>query len=165
MITVYRYRTMKPKHGQFSFDLHGGSEVIGFTEYWHSEKGWELVVDVCCDTDKPLERRYFIIVTGGDRLDALGEYAAHYHLATHYSKGYTSFLFELTHLSETEREFMRADEKRLRRAKPGLAELGRAQRPRQEPPPPRQEPVSAPPTSVAEPSAALALVSREEGAA
>lgn len=125
---IYRYKTSKPADGHFSMQLHEGSEIVGFLEYWHGEKGWECVLDVLCDPGRPMERRYFFLCTGGDDLSFLGDYPVSYHVATHYSKGYTSFLFETTHLSENERAKGRVEPKRLLRSKPASTDLGRGQR-------------------------------------
>lgn len=127
-ILLERYRTSKPNDGIFSFELHGGAVVIGFTEYWHTTKGWEVNVDVIVDTAEPRERRYFMVAAGGYNLTALGEYAAHYHVATYINKGYAAYLFDITHLSETERDVIRTYPERLKRARPPAEELSYKQR-------------------------------------
>ena len=127
-ILLLRYRTSKPPDGIFSFELHGGSQIIGFTEYWHTDKGWEVHVDVVCDVAIPIERRYFMVAAGGYNLTALGEYAIHYHVGTYTNKGYAAYLFDITHLSETERDTIRTYPERLKRPKPPPEELSFKQR-------------------------------------
>jgi len=103
MRTIYRYRTSKPPTGHFSFEIHREGVPLDFAENWHAEKGWELVIDFLVDTSKPVERRYFFLCNGGDDLSFLGEYPEAHYIGSHQSKSYLSYLFETTHLSETER--------------------------------------------------------------
>lgn len=125
---ILRYRTGKPMNGHFSLQLHEGAQIIGYLEAWHSENGWELVMDVLLDLSKPAERRYFFLCGQGDDLGFLGEYPDTYHVGTHYSKTYASYIFDTTHLSEQERAKGAADWRKLQRAKPKDHELGRDQR-------------------------------------
>lgn len=130
MKSIYRYRTTKPQNGHFSFQLHEAAQVLHFNEVWHGEKGWEIVADILVDTQKPLERRYFFVCTGGQNLTFLGDYPEAYLLQVHAAgeKGYVSFIFETTHLSDEERERGAADWAKLNRSRPPREELGAAQR-------------------------------------
>jgi hypothetical protein len=123
MITVFRYRTMKPRDGKIEFTLHREATILGFSEYWRKDTGWDVVVDALVDTDQPVERRRFFLCTGGDRLDALGENAFAYHVGTHEAKGYCAYLFEVSHLPDQIISQLEADWGRLQRHAPGTDEL------------------------------------------
>lgn len=122
MKVIFRYKTAKPTNGHFHFMLHGGAENLGFSEHWHSEKGWEVILDALEDTREPKERRSFFLCNGGDDLTFLGDFPSAYYVGSHEAKGYTSYLFETTHLSETERE-KGVVQSRYARPKPHVNEL------------------------------------------
>lgn len=122
MKIIYRYKTQKPTNGHFHFMLHADAVPLDFSEHWNGEKGWELAFDALEDTTKVRERRSFFLCNGGDDLSFLGDYPESYYIATHASKGYTSHLFETTHLSETEREKGKV-QGRFSRPKPHVDEL------------------------------------------
>jgi len=126
VIIVYRYRAAKRNDGHFSFDLHAGASVLGYSEYWNSDKGWEILVDVLSDTGNQLERRHFFLCGTGTKLDPLGEDASLHFVDTFEAKGYISYLFETTHLPETLRVDL--DAKWKPKPAPRVEEMGRSQR-------------------------------------
>lgn len=122
---VLRYRQPKPLNGHFSFQLHGGAEVMGYQEYWRDEGGWEVVLDVLCDTSEPVEKRSFFICGGGDNLDFLGDDASAYHVATHYAKNsYAVYVFDTSHVSDTMIQEAVEANKKVYRPKPDEEERG-----------------------------------------
>jgi hypothetical protein len=126
LIIVYRYRAAKRNDGHFSFDLHAGASVLGYSEYWNSEKGWEILIDVLSDTNLPMERRDFFLCGTGTTLDPLGEDASLHFIDTFEAKGYISYLFETSHLPLTQRE--KLDAKWKPRPAPRVEDMGRQQR-------------------------------------
>lgn len=127
MKAIFRYRTSKPLDGHFSFQLHEAATVLAYSEHWHIEKGWEVLLDALENTSVPKERRSFFMCNGGDELDFLGEYPDVYFIARHEAKSYTSYLFETTHLSETERAKGRV-QSRFVRPKPHVSEMSLSDR-------------------------------------
>lgn len=123
MITIYRHRAMKPRDGKIEFVLHRDATVIAFTEHWHRDNGWEVIIDALQDTELPVERRRFFLCTGGDRLDPLGENAFAYHVGTHEAKAYCSFLFDVSHLPDQIINQLEADWGRLQRKPPAKDEM------------------------------------------
>lgn len=125
---VYRYRKSKPDDGHLLFKLHGGAQLLFWTEHWHGETGWEVIIDVLEDTSQPREDRRFFLCNAGDQLDVLGEFASAYYVGHHESKAYASFLFETTHLADQEREKLRTRTDRIRRPRPERSELSSTER-------------------------------------
>lgn len=125
-IRVLRYKQPKPLHGHFSFQIHEGGEILGYQELWRDkEGGWEVVLDVLCDMSAPVERRSFFIAGGGDSLDFLGEQASAYHLATHYAKNsYAVYVFDTSHVSDTDIQGAIETNKKIYRPKPDDEEKG-----------------------------------------
>jgi hypothetical protein len=128
VIIVYRYKHAKRPDGHLSFDLHAGASILRYTEYWNSDKGWEIICDVLSDTSMSVERRHFFLCGTGTRLDALGDEASLYFVDAFEAqgKGYISYLFETTHLPETLR--LELDAKWKPRPAPKIDEMGRRQR-------------------------------------
>lgn len=123
---VLRYKQPKPLNGHFSLQLHEGGEVMGYQEFWRDEGGgWEVVLDVLCDTAKPVERRSFFICGGGDTLDFIGEFASAFHVATHYAKNsYAVYVFDTSHVSDTDLQTAIEANKKIYRGKPDQEEYG-----------------------------------------
>lgn len=130
MHVVFRYRTMKPTDGHLQFNLHAGATILAFAEHWHTEKGWETFIDALEDASQPKESRFFFLCNAGDSLDFLGEYPDAYYVGQHDAKSYVSYLFETTHLSETEREQGHVVWSRYNRTKPTRDEMSRTERER-----------------------------------
>jgi len=125
VIRVLRYKQPKPLHGHFTFQIHEGGEVMGYQEFWREEGGWEVVLDVLCDMSKPVERRSFFICAGGDSLDFVGEYASAFHVATHYAKNsYAVYVFDTSHVSDTDLQTAIETNKKIYRGKPDQEEYG-----------------------------------------
>lgn len=122
MKVIYRYKTAKPADGHFAFMLHAEATVLSFSEHW-GEKGWELIMDVLEDTRRPKERRNFFLCNGGDKLDFLGDFPEAYFIGLHETKSYMSYVFETTHLSESERLEGKIEYSRFTRQRPELGEL------------------------------------------
>lgn len=129
MHTIYRYKAPKPTDGHVSWLLHTDATILSFTEKWHSEHGWELSIDALEDTSKPKERRWFFLCNGGDDLTFIDpDNVDLYYIGTHSSKSYCSYLFETTHLSETEREQGHVQPARYKRNRPDWDDLSRTER-------------------------------------
>lgn len=128
MKVIYRYRTMKPEDGHFQFNLHRDAAILCFAEHWHTEKGWELFIDALENTNEPKESRFFFLCNAGDALDFLGEFPDAYYVGKHETKSYVSYVFETTHLSETERAEGHVQAGRYNRVKPSYDELSRTGR-------------------------------------
>lgn len=118
MKVIYRYRTSKPVDGHLSFQLPVDASILNYSEHWHSDKGWEVLVDVLEDSRVARERRSFFLCNGGDGLDFLGDFPEAYYVGRHEAKSYTSYLFETTHLSESERQKGKVTSSRFTRPKP-----------------------------------------------
>lgn len=131
MRVIYRYRTAKPLDGHFQFQLHADATIVSFAEHWHSGVGWEVFVDALEDTANQKERRNFFLCNAGDSLDFLGDNPDVFYLGTQSSKSYSSYLFDTTHLSETEREKGRIEKSRYVRLKPEWDDLSRTERERE----------------------------------
>lgn len=125
---IIRYRTSKPPDGHLAWQINAGAALLAYSEFWHTEKGWELVADFLLDTRQPMERRYFFLGTAGADVTALGDYPEAYLVGYHRDKGYLSYLFETTHLTDEQRRDLRVDPRQLQRGRPHRSELGRDQR-------------------------------------
>jgi hypothetical protein len=128
MLTVYRYRQMKPRDGKIEFVYHRDGTVLGFTENWTKMDGWEVCLDVLVDTGQPVERRKFFLCTGGDDLTLLGDSAFAYHVGTNTQKGYASYLFDVTHLPDQLYSKLEASWERLNRGDPSKEDLSYKQK-------------------------------------
>lgn len=116
---VFRYKKTKPDFGHFSFKLPEGATLLTYTEHWLAdEKIWKVYCDFLEDPRKPREERHFFLCNNGDDLDFLGEHADIYYAASYWSKGYSSHLFETTHLTPEERAKGKIDPKRFRSVSP-----------------------------------------------
>lgn len=147
MKVIFRYRTSKPEDGHFSFQLHANAQVLSYAEHWHTEKGWEVLVDALEETREPKERRYFFLCNAGDNLDFLGENPDLYFVGKHDSKSYSSFVFETTHLSETERLAGRIEASRYVRRRPEFTDMSRTEQARVRREQSRRHPVVPPPAA------------------
>lgn len=132
MRVIYRYRTAKPDDGHFHFQLHANANILAVVEHWYAERGWEIIMDVLEDTSEPKERRYFFLCNAGDKLDFLGEYPDIYYVGMHETRAYASYVFDTTHLSETERQQAVVSASRYTRGKPPIDEMSYAERQRED---------------------------------
>lgn len=122
---VFRYRCSKPTNGHLSFQLHAGAHILSYAEHWHSDDGWQVVLDALEDTHQAKEARHFFLCNAGDNLTFLGDFPEAYYVGMHDSKSYCSYLFETSHLSDLDRARGMVQPRRYARPKPGLDELSR----------------------------------------
>lgn len=120
---IYRYRMPKPPSGHFKLDLPEGATVLNYVEHWHTEEGWTIAIDVLESPSKPRERRWFFLCNAGDNLGFIGEYPDVHYIGSHESKSYSSYLFDTSHLSETEREQGHVEPRRFNRGRPDRTDL------------------------------------------
>lgn len=128
MKVIFRYKAQKPDDGHVSWLLNQDATILSFNEHWHENNGWEVAIDALEDTSKPKERRWFFLCNAGDNLDFLGDDPDLYHIATHHSKSYASYLFETGHLSETQRLEGTIKQNRYARRKPEWEDLSRREK-------------------------------------
>lgn len=132
MRVAIRYRKTKPETGHFSLRLPENAMVLSYTEHWDLNSfEWITLIDVLEEERNPREERWFFLCNNGDSLDFLGEHGDLYYVSTYWSKGYSSHLWETTHLTEEERAKGKVDPKRFRQNRPH--DVSRTAAPRERP--------------------------------